>query len=239
MNPVTATPTSTGTNTASTPAATSDLNTPSQQKLSKYQKIGDSTFAKIDKINAELLIMTYGSLVTQLLRDYEDAEEVNKQLEKIGYKMGLRLVDEFFSKSNMDLCTDFKDTAEAIAKIGLKMFLGISNAQVYNFQAPPNSQSTPSTPTSNAPDFGFTPLQSFSIVFDDNPLNDFVELPDELKSKLLYSNILCGVIRGCLEVVQMKCDVQYVRDQLRGEEINEIKVTLKEYLKESVPQDDD
>lgn len=33
--------------------------------------------------NAELLTMTYGSLVTQLLRDYEDPEEVNIQLEKM------------------------------------------------------------------------------------------------------------------------------------------------------------
>lgn len=33
--------------------------------------------------NAELLTMTYGSLVIQLLKDYEDVEEVNKQLEKM------------------------------------------------------------------------------------------------------------------------------------------------------------
>lgn len=34
----------------------------------------------------------------------------------------------------------------------------------------------------------------------DNPLTDFVELPDEFK-ELKYCNILCGVIRGALEMV--------------------------------------
>jgi hypothetical protein len=33
--------------------------------------------------NSELLTFTYGSLVAQLIQDYEDDEEVNKQLEKM------------------------------------------------------------------------------------------------------------------------------------------------------------
>lgn len=33
--------------------------------------------------NGELFTLTYGALVAQLLRDYEDDEEVNKQLEKM------------------------------------------------------------------------------------------------------------------------------------------------------------
>jgi len=34
----------------------------------------------------------------------------------------------------------------------------------------------------------------------DNPLNDFVELPEEYNN-LDYSNIICGVIRGALSTV--------------------------------------
>jgi hypothetical protein len=37
-------------------------------------------------------------------------------------------------------------------------------------------------------------------VLEDNPLTDFVELPESC-SKLIYCNILCGVIRGALEMV--------------------------------------
>ena len=37
-------------------------------------------------------------------------------------------------------------------------------------------------------------------ILEDNPLTDFVELPEQL-SALKYSNLLCGVIRGALEMV--------------------------------------
>ena len=40
----------------------------------------------------------------------------------------------------------------------------------------------------------------FSLILDQNPLTDFVELPED-HPNLLYSNILCGVIRGALEMV--------------------------------------
>ena len=38
-------------------------------------------------------------------------------------------------------------------------------------------------------------------VLEDNPLVDFVELPDNC-SALKYCNVLCGVIRGALEMVR-------------------------------------
>jgi len=45
--------------------------------------------------------------------------------------------------------------------------------------------------------------KSFSLIFDENPLADFVELPEEGPyEKLWYSNVLCGVIRGALEMVE-------------------------------------
>lgn len=39
-------------------------------------------------------------------------------------------------------------------------------------------------------------------VLEDNPLTDFVELPEGC-SKLKYCNVLCGVIRGALEMVSL------------------------------------
>ena len=41
----------------------------------------------------------------------------------------------------------------------------------------------------------------FSLILDQNPLTDFVELPEE-HPNLLYSNLICGVIRGALEMVK-------------------------------------
>jgi trafficking protein particle complex subunit 3 len=39
-------------------------------------------------------------------------------------------------------------------------------------------------------------------VFDENPLADFVELPDDgrAQDELWFSNILVGVLRGALEM---------------------------------------
>jgi hypothetical protein len=188
------------------------------QQQPQYQRIGDSIFSKSEKISAELFTLTYGAIVWQLLQDYEDnIEEVNLQLEKMGYNIGGRLIDEFLAKSGQGRCRDLKETAEVIAKIGFKMFLGVS-ATVVGFDQK-NSE--------------------FSLIIDDNPLTDFVELPDKYKTKLNYNNILCGVIRGALEMVQMDVECKVVRDVLRGDEVSEIKVHLKGYLKEYVPVGED
>ena len=64
--------------------------------------------------------MTYGSLVTQLIKDYEDYSEVNKHLDKMGYNIGVRLIDDYLSKTSQGKCTDLKETAEAISKVSLE-----------------------------------------------------------------------------------------------------------------------
>ena len=52
--------------------------------LKQYKAIGEELWkARTEKINAELFILTYGALVVQLIQDYEDYAEVNKQLEKM------------------------------------------------------------------------------------------------------------------------------------------------------------
>lgn len=43
-----------------------------------------------------------------------------------GYNIGVRLVDEFLAKSNVDKCNSFQDTCDVIAKVAFKMFLGIN-----------------------------------------------------------------------------------------------------------------
>ena len=188
--------------------------------LQKLEKVGEEAFKKLEKINSELFTMTYGSFVMQLLEDFEDPEEVNKQLDKIGFKLGQRLIDEYFSKSgNITKCKSFAETAEHVAKIGFKMFLGV-NAKVLSKN-------------------GGTDTNSFVISFEENPLIDFVELPPKYREKLNYSNIICGVIRGCLDMIQMKVDCEYVKCPLKKEgDVSEIKVTLKEIVRETFKDDD-
>lgn len=61
------------------------------------------------------------------------------------------------------------------------MFLGVKG-EIVNFQSEKDKGCT------------------FSLIIPDNPLNDFVELPEHLSS-LHYSNIICGAIRGSLSTV--------------------------------------
>ena len=45
------------------------------------------------------------------------------------------------------------------------------------------------------------PQPAFSLIFDENPLTDFVELPEEaVRGGLVYAKILEGVVRGAMEM---------------------------------------
>uniref|UniRef100_A0A452HQI8 Trafficking protein particle complex 3 n=1 Tax=Gopherus agassizii TaxID=38772 RepID=A0A452HQI8_9SAUR len=69
------------------------------------------------KMSSELFTLTYGALVTQLCKDYENDEDVNKQLDKMGYNIGVRLIEDFLARSNVGRCHDFRETADVIAKV--------------------------------------------------------------------------------------------------------------------------
>lgn len=45
--------------------------------------VGDELWKRSDHISSELFALTYGTLVVQLIKDYEDYDEVNTQLEKM------------------------------------------------------------------------------------------------------------------------------------------------------------
>ena len=183
---------------------------------STYQKKGEMQFAQTAKISAELITLTYGAFVHKLIKESGNSEEVNTQLDKMGYNIGCRLVDDFFAKSQgQPLCQNFRETAEVVSKQAFKMFLGVQ-AEIQNFD---EEQKT------------------FSLVLPENPLAEFVILPIQ-HNKLWYSNVLCGVIRGALEMLNMKVNCFFVKDHLRGHDINEIRVELKEIVKDRYEEED-
>eukprot|EP00434_Breviolum_minutum_P021151 symbB.v1.2.018663.t1/scaffold1499.1/size115214/5 len=183
--------------------------------IDKYGKLGDMAFNRMEKVNADLFVLTYGSLVTQLLRDIEDVDAVNAQLEKMGYNIGLRLIDEFLAKSGVNACQDFRDTCDVIAKVGLRMFLGVSGEVVmWNKE-----------------------MTACSLVLPENPLAQYVELPANLTNRLWYSNLICGVIRGCLEQLQLRVECRFEKDALNGDEHTLIRLELMEVLHEDYDDD--
>ena len=195
---------------------------------------GDIVYAGMDKINSELFSMTYGAIVMQLIKDYKDVAVVNVELEKMGYNIGVRLVEEFLAKSGTQSCSNFRDTGMVIARVSLsfvflrvdpyphfakvafKMFLGIT-AEAVKWR-----------------DDG----KEFSLVFKNNPLHDFVQLPAQY-ANLQYSNILCGVLRGALNMVKLVVDCEYVKSELTGATESEIRITLKELLHEVYKDDEE
>eukprot|EP00037_Helgoeca_nana_P000511 m.22024 g.22024 ORF g.22024 m.22024 type:complete len:180 (+) comp10613_c0_seq1:110-649(+) len=168
------------------------------------------------KINTELFTLTYGSLVAQLIQDYEDDDEVNTQLEKMGHNIGLRLIDDFLANSGVGKCQDFKETMDVISKIGFRMFLGI----------------TPSVTKWNEDNTECT------LTIDENPLATFVELPPA-HSNLRFSNIICGVLRGALQMVQMRVECHFAKDILLGDSTTEIRMKLCEIMEDQAPPSDD
>lgn len=52
-------------------------------QIARLNKQGEDLFKRTEKINSELFALTYGAFVVQLIKDYEDFDQVNKQLEKM------------------------------------------------------------------------------------------------------------------------------------------------------------
>ncbi|CAM5100719.1 unnamed protein product [Eretmochelys imbricata] len=75
-----------------------------------------SSSASAHHMSRELFVLTYGALVAQLCKDYEKDEDVNKYLDRMGYDIGIRLVEDFLARSAVRKCRSYSETVDVIAQ---------------------------------------------------------------------------------------------------------------------------
>ena len=191
--------------------------------MSKNTQNKSSFLDQVEKINSEVITLTYGSLMVRLIKDYEKPEEINDQLEKMGYNIGIRLIDDFLAKSCIDPPKTFEEAISIITNNALKFYLNVG-AKYELVKTDSNMIDT-------------NQQYEYRIYFSENPLNDYVELPDKFKG-LWYSNMICGVIRGALEAINIKVECKYSKDTLKGNDLNEIRVKLIEIIEEKLQEEE-
>ena len=170
------------------------------------------------RVSSELFTLTYGCMVAQLLKDFDSPDEVNTQLEKMGYNIGVRLIEDFLAHNpSSKRCLQLEEVADVLTKQGFRMFLG-TVPEIRNWSAAKDE---------------------FSLILTENPLSEFVELPPNCANSLWYSNIICGVVKGALEMVQLEVKCWFVQDCLRGADTTEIRVKFVKILEDSLPAGED
>ena len=173
---------------------------PRAPPYAKPETLGASCWQSVDKVSAELFALTHGALVRQVVKDCEDdVDAVNARLDAMGHAMGTRVIEEYLSRTMTSAstpgatrCETFEEAAEAVAKIGLRMFLNVS---------------------ARATDWD-DDRTACTIEMESNPLAMFVELPEKY-GNLGYCNALCGAIRGALEMVRFRVKCTMASDPLK------------------------
>ena len=156
-------------------------------------------------VNTEVLALTYGAIVRQLLADLSDIDSVNAQLKQMGNNMGMRLIEEFLAKTGIERCSNFQTTARAIAERALPMFLGVRGTA--------------------RPAEGDETGKECVIILREIPLAEFVEIPQQYQG-LKYCNLVAGVIEGALARVSLSVQCDIVKDMLCGAQEYELSLKL-------------
>lgn len=139
-----------------------------------------------------------------------------------GYNIGIRLIEDLLARTGLGRCKDFAEVGEVMSKVRCTSALAarppslFANASfIYYHHIIPLHRASPPyhqiafrsllsiVPTViQHPVSPTQPQPAFSLIFEENPLTDFVELPEEaVEGGLCYAKILEGVIRGSLEMV--------------------------------------
>ncbi|KAK2959352.1 putative Trafficking protein particle complex subunit 3 [Blattamonas nauphoetae] len=164
------------------------------------QQAGENAWQDTKHVHSSLLSITYGCLVEQLVKDFADIEAVNEITKRMGSFIGKRVCDDVLSHAQVSKCENVKEALQITTKVGFRMMLNIQ----------PTLTTTPDP-------------KIFVLSFPENPLSSNVEIPTELND-IAYSNIICGVIEGALELLRYEVKADFVKEVVKGDHTNEIRV---------------
>ena len=174
----------------------------------------ESLYEERKQNKVELLTFMYGSLLVRLTKDIKDINELNTKIENIGYEMGKRLLDDLIDDFQKKIDSSNSKLMEILIKQLAQYYLGIisSLSQVSE--------------------------KEYHLVFKENPISFYVELPEELNN-LCYSNIICGIFRGMLEVSGFEIKCEFVKDKMKGDDVNDLKIELVKIIEERFIDDEE
>jgi trafficking protein particle complex subunit 3 len=204
-------------------AATANSSNTNSNNISNQ---GMALWAKQSKCNAEFFALTYGALVAELLRDFEDDASVTAELDRMGHSIGVRCIEEVLAKANYNsnnvvATQSFAADTPDLCALAFRLFLGLQmDVQRGGGTGTGSSDTT----------------TSYALVFAENPLATFVELPKD-REGLEYSQLYAGMIRGMLEMLQFDVTATVTKTVLRGHDTNEITVELQQILQDGAGED--
>ena len=67
---------------------------------------GYGSYLSLDVPIGKYMYLIFG--YRNLSQDYDNVEEVNRQLEKMGFNIGVRIVEDFLARTNSGKCTDLR-----------------------------------------------------------------------------------------------------------------------------------
>ena len=143
-----------------------------------------------------------------------DLDEINRKTEEIGYNMGKRLLDDIIDDLKDKYDPSNSKMMEILIKQLLQNYLGI------------------------LPEIKQISEKEYHILFVKNPISFYVELPEHLNA-LCYSNIICGIIRGMLEVAGYEVTCEFVKDTVKDDDVNDIKLTFVKIIEEVFIDDEE
>ncbi|EAY20901.1 hypothetical protein TVAG_437270 [Trichomonas vaginalis G3] len=163
--------------------------------------------------SVEFSALVYGSFVASLLEMTEDVEEVNKKLDEIGYRIGLRLAHDFGRDDSLErIDTPDKVVGNVIEKKWPS--LSHSNKQVQ------------------------TQVDGKNIIltFPPSIFTQNVQIP-ELYSGVHFTGMLPGILRGIFEIFHFRVNTTLLE---QSEQVGtKVQIEVVEEIPIAVPKTDD